>query len=410
MNLTIVPKKLSGAVTPPPSKSQAHRLIIAAALAEGTSTIENVAFSQDVEATLRCMEALGASWEEMSPGTIRITGNGGRRTQGGELPRLDCGESGSTLRFLIPIALVLRGGGVFTGHGRLMERPQGPYMDLFSQRGISWEQENGEITIRGTLTPGEYALPGNVSSQFFTGLFFALPLLDGDSVVVPTTNLESVSYLAITREAQERFGVKMRRERGCIHRISGPQCYRPCRCRVEADWSQAAFWYAAKQLGSAVTVTGMNPASPQGDRIIVDMQDFFRNQPGHRSLDVCHIPDLVPPLAAMAAGSGGCTRLKNAGRLRMKESDRIATVCKTLKAFGVRAEEGVDSLTIFGQERFRGDRIIDCCNDHRIAMMAAVLATRADGPVTLTGAECVKKSYPDFWEEYQRLGGEIHVL
>ncbi len=410
MNITIIPKKLAGAVTPPPSKSQAHRLIIAASLAEGESTIENIAFSQDVEATLRCMEALGASWEEMVPGVIRVKGAGGRRTWNGALPKLDCGESGSTLRFLIPIALALRGGGVFTGHGRLLERPQGPYVDLFSERGISWEQGSGSITIRGALTPGEYALPGNVSSQFFTGLFFALPLLSGESVVVPTTNLESAGYLAITREAQDRFGVTIRRERGLVHRIPGPQKYRPCRCRVEADWSQAAFWYAAAQLGSAVTVTGMNPASPQGDRVIVDMLDFFRDQPGHRSLDVCHIPDLVPPLAALAAGTGGCTRLKNAGRLRLKESDRLTTVRETLEAFGIRAEDRADSLTIFGRERLLGNVTIDCCNDHRIAMMAAVLATRADGPVTLTGAECVRKSYPDFWEEYKRLGGEVHVL
>ena len=410
MNITIIPKKLAGTVTPPPSKSQAHRLIIAASLAEGESTIENVAFSQDVEATLRCMEALGASWEETVPGVIRVKGAGGRRTWNGALPKLDCGESGSTLRFLIPIALALRGGGVFTGHGRLLERPQGPYVDLFSERGISWEQGSGSITIRGALTPGEYALPGNVSSQFFTGLFFALPLLSGESVVVPTTNLESAGYLAITREAQDRFGVTIRRERGLVHRIPGPQKYRPCRCRVEADWSQAAFWYAAAQLGSAVTVTGMNPASPQGDRVIVDMLDFFRDQPGHRSLDVCHIPDLVPPLAALAAGTGGCTRLKNAGRLRLKESDRLTTVRETLEAFGIRAEDRADSLTIFGRERLLGNVTIDCCNDHRIAMMAAVLATRADGPVTLTGAECVRKSYPDFWEEYKRLGGEVHVL
>ena len=410
MNITIIPKKLAGTVTPPPSKSQAHRLIIAASLAEGESTIENVAFSQDVEATLRCMEALGASWEETVPGVIRVKGAGGRRSRNGALPKLDCGESGSTLRFLIPIALALRGGGVFTGHGRLLERPQGPYVDLFSERGISWEQGSGSITIRGALTPGEYALPGNVSSQFFTGLFFALPLLSGESVVVPTTNLESAGYLAITREAQDRFGVTIRRERGLVHRIPGPQKYRPCRCRVEADWSQAAFWYAAAQLGSAVTVTGMNPASPQGDRVIVDMLDFSRDQPGHRSLDVCHIPDLVPPLAALAAGTGGCTRLKNAGRLRLKESDRLTTVRETLEAFGIRAEDRADSLTIFGRERLLGNVTIDCCNDHRIAMMAAVLATRADGPVTLTGAECVRKSYPDFWEEYKQLGGEVHVL
>ena len=410
MNLTIVPKKLRGTVTPPPSKSQAHRLIIAAALADGTSTIENVAFSQDVAATLRCMEALGASWQETGPGVIQVQGMGGRRTRGGELPHLDCGESGSTLRFLIPIALALRGGGVFTGRGRLMERPQGPYLTLFREKGVSWEQEGDVLTVAGDPQPGRYALPGNVSSQFFTGLFFALPLLDGESAVVPTTDLESAGYLAITREAQERFGVRVGGVRPEGFRIAGNQAYRPCTAQVEADWSQAAFWYAAANLGSDVAVTGMNPRSPQGDRSIVDLLDFFDGVPADRGLDVRHIPDLVPPLAALAAGNEGCTRLKNAGRLRLKESDRLTTVRETLETFGVRVEERPDSLSICGRQQLRGNVAVDCCNDHRIAMMAAVLATRADGPVTLTGAECVKKSYPDFWEEYHRVGGEVHVL
>ena len=410
MNLTIVPKALAGTVTPPPSKSQAHRLLLSAALAEGESTVANVAFSEDIAATLRCMEALGAAWEETAPGTIRVEGIGERRSTGEELPRFDCGESGSTLRFLIPIALTVAGGGVFTGRGRLMERPQGPYEQLFRERGIAWERRDGVLTLRGKLTPGTYALPGNVSSQFFTGLFFALPLLAGDSAVVSTTDLESVGYLAITREAQQRFGVRVGGLGPEGFRIAGNQTYRPAAVQVEADWSQAAFWYAAANLGSAVTVTGMNPRSPQGDRSIVELLDLFDGVPAHRGLDVRHIPDLVPPLAALAAGNGGCTCLKNAGRLRLKESDRLTTVRETLEAFGVRAEERADSLTIFGREKLLGDVTIDCRNDHRIAMMAAVLATRADGPVTLTGAECVRKSYPDFWEEYKRLGGEVHVL
>ena len=407
MNVTITPAKLAGAIIPPPSKSQAHRLVIAAALGTGESTIENIALSQDIAATLRCVEALGASWEQTQPGTIRIRGLGTDGPRGGELPHLDCGESGSTLRFLIPVALAVAGGGVFTGHGRLMERPQGPYEALFRERGIAWEQRGGVLTVRGGLTPGTYALPGNVSSQFFTGLFFVLPLLDGDSTVVPTTELESVSYLAITREAQRRFGVAVGGMREGGFRISGGQTYRPCTTRVEADWSQAAFWYAAANLGSDVAVTGMDPQSPQGDRAIGDLLDFFDGTPASRGLDVRHIPDLVPPLAALAAGNEGCTRLRNAGRLRLKESDRLATVRQTLEAFGVQAEEGADSLTIYGRQTLRGGCTIDCCNDHRIAMMAAVLATRSDGPVTLVGAECVNKSYPDFWEDYRRLGGNI---
>lgn len=407
MNITITPTKLSGTITPPPSKSQAHRLVIAAALGVGESTIENIALSQDIAATLRCVEALGASWEQTASGAIRIQGLGAEWPQSGELPHLDCGESGSTLRFLIPVALAIAGGGVFTGHGRLMERPQGPYETLFREKGIAWEQRDGVLTVRGRLLPGTYALPGNVSSQFFTGLFFALPLLDGDSTVVPTTELESVSYLAITREAQQRFGVTVNGLGNDGFRIPGNQTYHACTTQVEADWSQAAFWYAAANLGSDVKITGMNAKSPQGDRSIVELLDFFDGIPASRKLDVRHIPDLVPPLAALAAGNEGCTQLKNAGRLRLKESDRLTTVRQTLEAFGVTVEEGTDSLTIYGRQFLRGGGTIDCCNDHRIAMMAAVLATRADAPVTLLGAECVKKSYPDFWEDYQRLGGII---
>ena len=185
MDVRIQPKHLSGSVTPPPSKSMAHRLIIAAALSAGTSTIRNVAFSQDIEATLRCMEALGARWECPAPDTVQVTGIGQVSPKDfSQLPRFDCGESGSTLRFLIPITLAVAGGGVFTGHGRLMERPQKPYFDLFDEKGISYSLVNGVLTVEGRLTPGEFRLPGNVSSQFFTGLLYALPLLDGPSTIL----------------------------------------------------------------------------------------------------------------------------------------------------------------------------------------------------------------------------------
>ena len=206
MDIRITPKHLTGAVTPPPSKSQAHRLLIAAALAGGVSAVRGVARSQDVEATLRCLTALGGQWRETAPGVLEISGIGDRRLSG-ELPHLDCGESGSTLRFFLPIALAVAGGGVFTGRGRLMERPQGPYFDLFREKGIFFAQKDGVLTVRGQLTPGEYRLPGNVSSQFFTGLIFALPLLDGPSTIVPTTAVESRDYIGMTLDALAGAGV-----------------------------------------------------------------------------------------------------------------------------------------------------------------------------------------------------------
>lgn len=407
MDVRITPKKLSGTVTPPPSKSQAHRLLIAATLGTGVSTVRGVAMSQDVEATLRCLTALGGHWKETALGTLEITGIGGRRCTGEDLPRLDCGESGSTLRFLIPIALAVAGGGVFTGHGRLMERPQGPYFDLFREKGISFEQRDGVLTVRGKLTPGEYRLPGNVSSQFFTGLLFALPLLEGPSTIVPTTAVESWDYICMTLDALAGAGVAVPEpRRGGAFSIS-PHPYRSFDRRVEADWSQAGFWYAAIALGSQVELEGLNAFSVQGDMAVVP--NFLRlTHPGDLDIDVSGIPDLLPPLAVMAAVRSGTTRFVNAARLRMKESDRLSTVCAMLEALGSTCQEGPDSLSVTGGTLTGGT--VDGANDHRIVMAAAIAATACAGPVTILGAECVKKSYPDFWEVYKNLGGEVHVL
>ena len=386
MNLTITPARLSGAVTPPPSKSQAHRLLIAAALAGEGSVIHNLADSQDIQATRRCMAEL--------------------KTNRSSLPDLDCGESGSTLRFLIPVALALRGGGVFTGHGRLMERPQKPYFDIFDEKGIRYRQGDGKLTLEGRLTPGVYRLPGNVSSQFVTGLLYALPLLEGDSEILPTSPLESRGYVDMTLEVLEEFGIRVG-ENGSRFRIPGGQAYRPREATVESDWSQAAFWYAANCLGSGLEILGLNPRSIQGDRIVGHWARAL-SQPGDVEIDVSGCPDLAPPLAAMAAVRQGTAYLVNAARLRIKESDRLATITATLTALGADLEESSDSLTIHGRDELAGGRAVDCCNDHRIAMMAAVAATRCREPVTLLGAECVAKSYPDFWEHYRMLGGVFH--
>jgi len=409
MDVQIEPRQLAGTVTPPPSKSMAHRFLIAAALAEGTSTIRNVAFSQDIQATLRCMETLGAEWFRQRGDTILVSGIRTFSRSGDALPRFDCGESGSTLRFLIPIALAVAGGGVFTGHGRLMERPQKPYFDLFDEKGIFYEQKDGVLTVRGQLTPGEYRLPGNVSSQFFTGLLFALSLLDGPSTIASTTALESADYIVMTIHAMGRAGVTVAEQWGQRRFTLLPAPYHALYETMEADWSQAGFWYAAASLGNPVEIAGLNPHSAQGDRVIGDHFAHMA-RPGDLEIDVSDCPDLVPPLAVMAAVRKGTVSLVNAARLRIKESDRLTTVAQTLNTLGAAVEEGPDFLKIQGREGLLGGVTVDCCNDHRIAMMAAIAATRCQEPVTLLGAECVKKSYPDFWEVYQTLGGAVHVL
>lgn len=407
MDIQIIPRRLEGAVTPPPSKSMAHRLLIAAALGSGVSTVRNIAFSQDIQATLRCMEALGAHWERPEETVIRITGIGAAPAPRPELPRFDCGESGSTLRFLIPIALAAAGGGVFTGRGRLMERPQKPYFDLFDEKGIFYEQKDGVLTIRGRLAPGEYRLPGNVSSQFFTGLLFALPLLDGPSTITSTTALESADYITMTLAAMRTAGVTATERPGCRSYQVIPAAYAPFDGTVEADWSQAGFWYAANFLNCRLDIQGLNSKSAQGDMAVAGLY-WTLAKPGETEIDMSGCPDLLPPLAVMAAVRGGDTHFVNAARLRIKESDRLATVHQLLSALGGQAEEGPDSLTVHGGPLTGGT--VDGANDHRIVMAAAIAAAACQAPVTILGAEAVNKSYPSFWDDYKRLGGDIHVL
>lgn len=415
MDLTIYPSKLAGEVTPPSSKSQAHRALIAAALGGGISTISNLADSQDIQATRRCLSALGALVEDLGPGTLRVHGLGNSIPQAGPFPTLDCGESGSTLRFLIPVALLVQGQAAFTGRGRLMERPLAPYEDLFRGKGIGWSMEHGVLTLdsgrgydRLALDPGEYRLPGDVSSQFITGLLFALPLLEGDSDLLLTAPLESRGYVDLTLDVLDRFGVVAEPRENGFHIPSG-QMYQARDLAVEADWSQAAFWYAANHLGGQVDILGMDPTSRQGDREIAAYSRMLARS-GQVELDVSQCPDLAPPLAAMAAVRTGTTRLTNAARLRAKESDRLASVTRALRAMGGQVEEYADSLTIHGVKRLPGGGVVDCANDHRIAMMAAVCAASAEAPVKLLGAECVRKSYPEFWTHFQSLGGELHGL
>ena len=266
--------------------------------------------------------------------------------------------------------------------------------------------EDGVLTVAGLLTPGTYRIPGGVSSQFVTGLLYALPLLNGDSEIVLTSPLESRGYVDMTLDVLKTFGVTIA-ERRSGFLLPGGQEYRPHSLAVEADWSQAGFWYAARFLGNPVETAGVNPHSTQGDRVITN-QLIRLSGPEDVDLDVSGCPDLAPPLAAMAAlRAGRATRLVNAARLRIKESDRLASVTQVLRALGADVTEGPDFLAIRGRETLAGGIVVDSFNDHRIAMMAAVAATRCGKPVTITGAECVAKSYPDFWEEYKKLGGKV---
>ena len=404
MTVTITPSKLSGIIVPPPSKSQAHRLLIAAALAQGESIISNVAYSQDILATLDCLEALGAKIVR-GERSVRLRGIGRGTSKRAELPHLDCRESGSTLRFMIPVALAAEGGGVFTGSGRLLERPQGPYETLFAAKGIRFEHTPGHILVQGTLTPGQYALAGDVSSQFVTGLLYALPWLPGDSRIRLTTPLESKDYVDMTLLALGAFGVFARESEGG-YVVPGGQTYRAADLSVEGDYSQAGFYYAAKGLGSEIDIQGLNPTSAQGDRRIIP----YYPQPcglGRVALHVALRPDLGPALAVHAAlRAGQDTAIVNAARLRMKESDRLAAVTQELNKLGAQVEEFPDHLVIHGVKELRGGAV-DAHNDHRIAMMLAVAATRCSGPVQISGAESVRKSYPGFWEDYASLGGRF---
>ncbi len=389
MNVQISPRKLSGAVTPPPSKSMAHRVVLAQMLSACPGTTSNQGDSQDIQATRRCVEALTTA-------------------QSGVLPHLDCGESGSTLRFLIPVALAVAGGGRFTGRGRLMNRPQQPYFDLFDEKNIRYELADGVFTVEGQLTPGVYALPGNVSSQFVTGLLYALPLLPGDSEIRMTTPLESRGYVDMTLDVLAQFGIRVENRNYEAFLVSGNQVYQGRDITLESDWSQAGFWYAALALGSSLEINGLNAFSTQGDMVVVP--HYLRlTQSGHLEIDISDCPDLLPPLAVMAAVRQGTTRFTNAARLRLKESDRLTTTAALVNALGGQAEELPEELIIHGQEALSGGTV-DGANDHRIVMAAAVAATACSAPVTILGAEAVNKSYPGFWDDYRHLGGDVHVL
>lgn len=386
MDITITPGKLCGTVAAIPSKSQAHRLLICAAFADRPTTILCSQINRDMEATVDCLRALGAT----------ITYEDGRFLviPSKDIPKnatLPCRESGSTLRFFLPIVGALGVDGLFTMEGRLPHRPLSPLWEEMERMGCALSRP-GENTIRctGKLSCGEYFIDGGVSSQFITGLMLALPLMAGESKLHITGNLQSAPYVDMTRKALECFGIP-----------ENPMYRSPGEVTVEGDWSNGAFFLAAETLGNSLTVTNLNQDSAQGDREVARLLPLLKST--CPTVSAADIPDLVPILAVAAAANHGAV-FADIQRLRLKESDRVASTVAMLENLGGSAAATENTLTVFPAHLSGGT--VDSFNDHRIAMATAIAATVCREPVTVLGAESVEKSYPQFWAEYRRLGGK----
>lgn len=405
MDIRIEPSQLRGTVDIPASKSCAHRALISAALAEGISVISGVSMSKDIEATIGAMTALGAEFS-VDGTTVTVSGISSRMDKA----VIDCNESGSTLRFVIPIAAALGTDSRFIGRGRLPQRPIDIYTRELGKNGVKFLTETMPYDITGTLKGGIFEIEGNVSSQFVTGLLFALPLLEGNSEIRLTSHLESRPYVDITIDILRRFGITVESSENGF-RIVGGQKYKPYDYRVEGDYSQAAFFYVANALGSEVNIANLVPDSVQGDRKILEIlnETCYNGSIGCYKADCSDIPDLVPILAVLGAFGSGESVIYNAQRLRIKESDRLVTTAAMLNELGGDVEVTEDGLIIRPTGRMHGGTI-DSAGDHRIVMAAAIAATKTDGAVIIRGAEAAEKSYPDFFKDYIHLGGKANVI
>lgn len=447
MDVKVWPGKLMGVVKAPPSKSMAHRALICASLSDGVSVIRGISGSKDMEATIGCMQSLGAVIERLDCGrNVRIKGIGGRYHTADvtEQPVLDCIESGSTLRFILPVAAALGVSCEFTGRGKLPERPMTPLADEMKKKGVVFEPDGRDslpFTIKGKMRPGIYTIPGNISSQYISGLLFSLPMLYGDSEIHITGTLESASYIELTLQMVRDFGIAID-ETDYGFRVPGGQTYKASDIDVEGDYSNAAFWMAAAACGSDIKVTGLRTDSAQGDRKAAEIleaagaavycDDISYSELQRRimegdiyeklssfeidgssmsgvDVDSRDIPDIVPILSVVATKAKGITRFFDAGRLRIKESDRLAAMSDCLKRLGAAVEEKEDELIVTGG-KLKGGCEVNGYNDHRVVMSMAIAALICEKPLIIRGAEAVSKSYPDFFDEYRRLGGRADVI
>ena len=419
MQITIPPATIHGTVAAPPSKSMAHRAVLCAALAEGVSHIRNLEFSKDISATLAAAGQLCAAVQTGADSAM-VTGLGRFRPV---TEAIDCGESGSTLRFLIPLASLTGQAVTFVGHGRLMERPQSVYETLYREQGLRFEPTPARLTVEGALQPGEYTLAGNVSSQFISGLLFALPLLPGDSTLHLLPPVESRSYIEMTRSVQQTFGVKSRWVDDTTLFLPGNQTYTARDYTVEGDYSQAAFLAVLGAVCGGVTLTGLSAETLQGDAAILDIlrrcgADFRRTDAGivfaraplcGTDIDLADCPDLGPVLMVLGLLCKGQTVIRNAERLRIKESDRIAAMEQELRACGgVLSSEGGTIVLQGCAERLPAPAApLSGHNDHRVVMSLTVLALAAGLKLSIDGAEAVQKSWPHFFEAIKPLGVEV---
>ena len=406
--------KLVGELSPPPSKSVLHRYIIASSLAKGISKIENISFSEDIIATIEAMKKLGAKIEQKE-NYLLIDGSDTFKNLNENI-EIDCNESGSTLRFLFPLSIVEENKVLFKGRGKLFKRPMTPYFENFEKYKIkhSYIDEN-KILLEGKLKAGIYEIDGNISSQFITGLLFSLPLLDGKSKIIINGKLESSNYIDISLDCLSKFGIKIINNSYQEFVIEGNQSYRAGNYRTEADYSQAAFFLVANAIGSNIKINDLSENSLQGDKKIIDYISEIDNWNSKDTLvlDGSETPDIIPILSLKVAVSGKKIEIVNVERLRIKESDRLKATVEELSKLNFDLIEKKDSILINSRENFKvnkNEKVVSLSahSDHRIAMMIAIAATCYDGEILLDNLDCVKKSYPNFWEVFLSLGGKIY--
>ena len=411
MDIKVIPSALSGEVSIPPSKSAAHRALICAALSDGSSRITPYCTSKDIKATVSCLRALGMNIAEDEKGYILSSGN---ITKG---KTLNFNESGSTARFLLPIAAALGADITGVGEGRLPNRPMDTLTKLFREHGVEASSDNLPLTLKGKMSGGDFYLPGNISSQYISGLLLAAPLINEEVNIIPTTALESVGYIDMTVSAMKRFGVNVEEtEKGW--RVLKNSKYTAHNTRIEGDWSQAAFFMSAAAIGGDIKISGLDFDSLQGDMAALDVFAAFganisitdnvlhikRGELRGIEVNAKDIPDMVPAIAVTAAFATGKTVIHSAERLRIKESDRIKTTLAMLNAFGIKTIEQEDGMIIYGGKP-KG-AVVDGANDHRIVMAAAIGAAFAEGESLIKGYEAINKSYPEFFEDFKRMGGK----
>ncbi len=417
-SITFSKSYLKGEVDAPSSKSYTHRAIIAASLARGKSKITNITYSDDIYATIKAVEAFGAK-VEIHPTYCYV--NGTKKIKRIQDP-IHCNESGSTLRFMIPILSLSNKKFTITGKPSLMKRPLTVYEDIFSQEGMHFTLDNNILELKGSLTSKVYEIDGSISSQFLTGLMFALPLLDGDSTIKIINHLESKSYINITIDLLEEFGIVIK-EINEGYFIKGNQMYHAKDYAVEGDYSQAAFFLVAGQINGAIKINNLDHNSPQGDKVVTDIIKDMKgriiySEEGLISektttqgtvIDISDCPDLGPILCLLASVSRGVTKVVNIERLRLKESDRVHSTVTTLQKLGANIEVIDQEIIIQGLPNLIGGVTVDSHNDHRIAMMVAIASLISENSIDLTNPYAINKSYPDFYKDYQKLGGKISI-